>query len=100
VELEISTLADPVTGRLVNARDRLRCLMEGIELADVVGLDVFGAGGHHRSDFAGSAPVLSWLLRSQRNSASPLKQAHRRMAIHDLRRTAASGLAEMGTDWP
>ena len=35
---------------------RLRKLIEEIELADEVGLDVFGVGEHHRPDFAVSAP--------------------------------------------
>jgi probable LLM family oxidoreductase len=37
---------------------RLRELVEEIELADRVGLDVFGVGEHHRPDFAVSAPAV------------------------------------------
>jgi probable LLM family oxidoreductase len=37
---------------------RLRDLLEEIELADQVGLDVFGVGEHHRADFAVSAPAV------------------------------------------
>jgi probable LLM family oxidoreductase len=37
---------------------RLRDLMEEIELADQVGLDVFGVGEHHRPDYAASAPAI------------------------------------------
>lgn len=36
--------------------ERIRHLMEEVELADQVGLDVFGVGEHHRPDFAVSAP--------------------------------------------
>jgi probable LLM family oxidoreductase len=36
----------------------LRELLEEIELADQVGLDVFGVGEHHRADFAVSAPAV------------------------------------------
>src|SRR5512141_147958 len=32
--------------------------MEEIELADEVGLDVFGVGEHHRADFVVSAPAV------------------------------------------
>src|SRR6476661_7784132 len=32
--------------------------MEEIELADEVGLDVFGVGEHHRPDFVVSAPAI------------------------------------------
>ncbi len=37
---------------------RLRNLLEEIELADRVGLDVYGVGEHHRPDFAVSAPAV------------------------------------------
>jgi len=38
--------------------DRLRDLLEEIELADQVGLDVYGVGEHHRPDYAVSAPAV------------------------------------------
>src|SRR5205823_9780834 len=38
--------------------ERLRELLEEIELADEVGLDVFGVGEHHRPDFAVSSPAV------------------------------------------
>src|SRR5579859_8154648 len=38
--------------------DRLRDLLEEIELADQVGLDVYGIGEHHRPDYAVSAPAV------------------------------------------
>jgi alkanesulfonate monooxygenase SsuD/methylene tetrahydromethanopterin reductase-like flavin-dependent oxidoreductase (luciferase family) len=34
----------------------VRDLLEEIELADQVGLDVFGIGEHHREEFIASAP--------------------------------------------
>src|SRR3954467_3411445 len=37
---------------------RVRELMEEIELADQVGLDVFGVGEHHRPDYVASAPTV------------------------------------------
>jgi probable LLM family oxidoreductase len=49
---------DPVTGHLVSAGQRLRDLLEEIELADQVGLDVFGVGEHHRPDYLASAPAV------------------------------------------
>jgi alkanesulfonate monooxygenase SsuD/methylene tetrahydromethanopterin reductase-like flavin-dependent oxidoreductase (luciferase family) len=52
----IATLADPVTGALVDPAERLRNLLEEVELADRVGLDVFGIGEHHRKEFLDSAP--------------------------------------------
>lgn len=37
---------------------RVQELLEQIELADQVGLDVFGIGEHHRPDYVASAPVV------------------------------------------
>ena len=42
----------------VSAPDRLRNLIEQIEHADQVGLDVFGIGEHHRKEFLDSAPAV------------------------------------------
>ncbi|MGD9697202.1 MAG: LLM class flavin-dependent oxidoreductase [Thermoleophilia bacterium] len=62
MELGICTFAeltpDPVTGRTIGADERLRNLLEEIELADRLGLDVFGVGEHHRPDFTVSAPAV------------------------------------------
>src|SRR2546421_7123773 len=38
--------------------ERLRDLLEEIEHADAVGLDVFGIGEHHRKEFLDSAPTV------------------------------------------
>jgi probable LLM family oxidoreductase len=48
---------DPLTGTLQTPAERLRDLLEEIELADQVGLDFYGLGEHHRPDFVASAPV-------------------------------------------
>jgi probable LLM family oxidoreductase len=44
--------------RAVSPTERLRDLIEEIEYADQVGLDVFGIGEHHREDFLDSAPAI------------------------------------------
>src|SRR5262245_41776508 len=41
-----------------SAAQRLRALVEEIQLADQVGLEVFGVGEHHRPDFVVSAPTV------------------------------------------
>ena len=46
------------SSQAVSAADRLRSLVEEIEHADQVGLDVFGIGEHHRREFLDSAPVV------------------------------------------
>jgi len=49
---------DPKTGHKLSPAERIRDLLEEIELADQVGLDVFGLGEHHREDFVSSAPEV------------------------------------------
>lgn len=49
---------DPVTGKLPSATDRMADLLEEVEIADRVGLDVFGIGEHHRAEFLDSAPAI------------------------------------------
>jgi alkanesulfonate monooxygenase SsuD/methylene tetrahydromethanopterin reductase-like flavin-dependent oxidoreductase (luciferase family) len=55
VELGIYTFGeltpDAASGTTISPAERLRNLLEEIELADRVGLDVFGVGEHHRPDF-------------------------------------------------
>lgn len=51
------TKIDPETGRQMEARERIARLLEEIEVADRVGLDVFGVGEHHRPDYVSSAPA-------------------------------------------
>jgi probable LLM family oxidoreductase len=46
------------TGALPAPRQRARETIEQAKVADAVGLDVFGVGEHHRSDFVGSAPTI------------------------------------------
>jgi len=62
MELGVYTFAeatpDSTTGKTVSAERRLLDLMEEIELADQVGLDVFGVGEHHRPDYVVSAPAV------------------------------------------
>ncbi|TVR62879.1 MAG: LLM class flavin-dependent oxidoreductase [Gemmatimonadales bacterium] len=52
------TPLDPDTGRQVGAPERVLHLLEEMELADQVGLDVFGVGEHHRPDYAVSSPAV------------------------------------------
>jgi probable LLM family oxidoreductase len=62
MEIGIYTFAertpDARTGQLVSAEQRLADLLEEIELADRVGLDVFGVGEHHRPDYVVSSPAV------------------------------------------
>ncbi|PZU23477.1 MAG: LLM class flavin-dependent oxidoreductase [Shinella sp.] len=58
MELGLYTFADvdPTAARGPEGARRLKNLLEEIELADQVGLDVFGVGEHHRPDYAVSSP--------------------------------------------
>src|ERR1700761_3637860 len=53
-----AAISDPVTGETLTPSERLRRLLDEIELADKVGLDVFGIGEHHRPEFLDSAPPI------------------------------------------
>jgi probable LLM family oxidoreductase len=53
-----AAISDPASGITLSPVERMRYLLEEIELADQVGLDVFGIGEHHRAEFLDSAPVV------------------------------------------
>src|SRR5687767_4831262 len=54
---------------------RLRDLIEEIELADQLGLDVFGVGEHHRRDYAVSSPAVVLAAAAERTSRIRLTSA-------------------------
>lgn len=62
MELGLITFADMepegLPGRAINGHQRIKDLMEEIQLADQLGLDVFGVGEHHRPDYAVSSPAV------------------------------------------
>ena len=55
----VETRRDPRTGEPVDVDKSFADVLEQIELADRVGLDVFGLGEHHRADYAVSAPAVA-----------------------------------------
>ncbi|MEP6729839.1 MAG: LLM class flavin-dependent oxidoreductase [bacterium] len=56
MQIGIYTFADIAGG--ITPEQRMRNLMEEMELADQVGLEVFGVGEHHRPDYAASSPAV------------------------------------------
>ena len=50
-------------------------LLETIELADQVGLDVFALGEHHRPDFISSAPAVILAAAAARTQSIRLSSA-------------------------
>src|SRR5438067_4525220 len=63
------------TSIAVSPTDRLRNLIEQIEHADQVGLDVFGIGEHHRKDYLDSAPAVILAAAASRTSRIRLTSA-------------------------
>lgn len=61
MELGISTFVeltpDPLTGKTISPYQRIQNLMEEVQLADQLSLDVFAIGEHHRPDFLVSSPA-------------------------------------------
>jgi len=62
MEIGVYTFADlgthPVTKQTISPYQRMLNLMEEIELADQLNLDVFAVGEHHRPDYLISAPAI------------------------------------------
>ena len=57
---------DLAGGSLPSPRQRIREMIEQAQVADDVGLDLFGVGEHHRSDFVGSAPAIVLAAAAER----------------------------------
>jgi probable LLM family oxidoreductase len=62
MELGLITFADmqpeTLSGSGINGHQRIKDLLEEIQLADQLGLDIFGIGEHHRPDYAVSSPAI------------------------------------------
>src|SRR6476619_5657782 len=74
MEIGVFTFADTRQGE-VGAEQRLRDLMEEVELAEQVGLDVYGVGEHHRPEFAVSAPAVVLAAAASRTTRIRLTSA-------------------------
>ena len=79
MELGIYTFAEtnpnPTQDRGELAAQRLRDLLEEIELADQLGLDVFGVGEHHRPDYVVSSPAVVLAAAAARTKTIRLTSA-------------------------
>ena len=73
MELGLYTFAD--VGPETHPAQRLRNLLEEIELADQTGLDVFGVGEHHRPDYAVSSPAVALAAAAARTKDIRLTSA-------------------------
>jgi probable LLM family oxidoreductase len=75
MEIGIYTFADVAAGHPELAGQRLRNLVEEMELADQVGLDVFAVGEHHRADYAVSSPAVALAAGASRTKRIKLSSA-------------------------
>src|SRR3984957_3317141 len=76
MELGLATFADVALGASpARVAQRLQELLEEIELADRLGLDVFGLGEHHRRDYAVSAPTVALAAAAARTKKIRLSSA-------------------------
>ena len=70
-----AAISDPVTGATIAPVDRMAQLLAEIELADKVGLEVFGIGEHHRAEFLDSAPAIILAAAASRTKKIRLTSA-------------------------
>jgi probable LLM family oxidoreductase len=79
MQIGIYSFADvgihPVTKAEVKPHKRLLDLLEEIELADQLGLDIFAIGEHHRPDYAASAPAVILAAAAARTKNIKLSSA-------------------------
>jgi probable LLM family oxidoreductase len=68
-------LPDPATSKLPSPTDRMADLLDEVEVADRVGLDVFGIGEHHRAEFLDSAPAIILAAAAARTKTIRLTSA-------------------------
>jgi probable LLM family oxidoreductase len=71
VDSFVATAKSGPTGDAVRVQE----LLEQIELADQVGLDVFGIGEHHRADYVSSAPAVLMAAAAARTKRIRLASA-------------------------
>jgi probable LLM family oxidoreductase len=62
-------------GETITPAERIKNLMEEVEIADRAGLDVFGIGEHHREEYLSSAPPILLVAAAARTSSIRLTSA-------------------------
>jgi len=75
VDSFVAAISDPASGLTLKPVELMRQLLEDIELADQVGLDVFGIGEHHRAEFLDSAPAVILAAAAARTNKIRLTSA-------------------------
>ncbi|HEY5228744.1 MAG TPA: LLM class flavin-dependent oxidoreductase [Opitutaceae bacterium] len=78
-----SSIPDPATGVTLTHAERMKNLLAEIELADQVGLDVFGIGEHHRREFLDASPAVILSAAAARTSRIRLTSAVKVLSADD-----------------
>ena len=79
IEIGVDSFAalfpESATGRSLTGTERVANLLDEVETADRVGLDVFGIGEHHRAEFLDSAPAILLAAAAARTRSIRLTSA-------------------------
>jgi probable LLM family oxidoreductase len=78
-----ASIPDPLTGITLQPVERMQNLLAEMELADQVGLDVFGIGEHHRAEFLDSAPAVILAAAASRTKQIRLASAVKVLSADD-----------------
>jgi probable LLM family oxidoreductase len=79
----VAATFDPKTGAVLEPEKQMGHLLDEIELADQVGLDVFGIGEHHRREFLDSAPAIILAAAAARTRRIRLTSAVKVLSADD-----------------
>jgi probable LLM family oxidoreductase len=71
----VAALPNAPTEAALDPAERMRDLLDEITLADQAGLDIFGIGEHHRSEFLDSAPAVILAAAAARTTRIRLTSA-------------------------
>lgn len=71
----VDLMPDPVTGKMISGQQRMKDLLEEIELTEQVGLDVFAIGEHHRVEYLVSSPAVVLAAAAARTNRIRLSSA-------------------------
>ena len=71
----VATISDEKTGMKISPAERIKNLLEEIELAEQAGVYSFGIGEHHRPEFLDSAPTMILAAAAARTKRIRLNSA-------------------------
>jgi hypothetical protein len=95
-----AAISDPATSLTLSPVERMLHLLEEIELADQVGLDVFGIGEHHRAEFLDSTPAVILAAAAAHQKHPPHQRRHRSQRRRPGARLPGIRHARPDLPWP